>query len=32
VVFNEGRQTGPDAGPLDRAMIVKFTRQFDLGN
>ena len=30
LVFNEGRQTGEDAGPLDRALIVKFTRQFDL--
>jgi hypothetical protein len=31
VVFNEGRQTGEDAGPLDRALVVKFTRQFDVG-
>lgn len=31
VVFNEGRQTGEDARALDRALIVKFTRQFDLG-
>lgn len=31
LVYNEGRQTGSDAGPLDRAVIVKFTRQFDLG-
>jgi hypothetical protein len=32
LVFNEGRQTGEDARALDRAVIVKFTRQFDLGN
>ncbi len=32
VVFNEGRQTGEDSRVLDRAVIVKFTRQFDLGN
>jgi hypothetical protein len=31
VVFNEGRQTGEDSGPLERAVVVKFTRQFDLG-
>jgi len=31
VVFNEGRQTGEEAGPINRAVIVKFTRQFDLG-
>ena len=31
VVFNEGRQTGAEARPLERAVIVKFTRQFDLG-
>ncbi len=31
VVFNEGRQTGSDARPLDRAFVLKFTRQFDLG-
>jgi hypothetical protein len=31
VVFNEGRETGPTARPLQRAVIVKFTRQFDLG-
>ncbi|HEX7025112.1 MAG TPA: hypothetical protein VF187_09880, partial [Gemmatimonadales bacterium] len=32
VVFNEGRETGDNARPLDRAVMVKFTRQFDLGN
>jgi uncharacterized protein DUF5916 len=32
LVFNEGRQTGEDSRALDRAVIVKFTRQFDLGN
>jgi len=31
LVFNEGRQTGENARPLDRAFLVKFTRQFDLG-
>ncbi len=31
VVFNEGRETGEDARPLSRAVIVKFTRQIDLG-
>ena len=32
VVFNEGRETGANPRALDRAVIVKFTRQFDLGN
>jgi len=32
LVFNEGRQTGSDARALDRALILKFTRQLDLGN
>ena len=31
VVFNEGRETGENARPLDRAFLVKFTRQLDLG-
>ncbi len=31
VVFNEGRATGENARPLDRALLVKFTRQLDLG-
>lgn len=31
VVFNEGRQTGAHPRALDRAVVVKFTRQFDLG-
>jgi len=31
LVFNEGRETGENARPLDRAFVVKFTRQFDLG-
>lgn len=31
VVFNEGRETGENARPLDRALLVKFTRQLDLG-
>lgn len=31
LVFNEGRETGSNARPLDRALIVKFTRQLDLG-
>jgi len=31
VVFNEGRETGASPRALDRAVIVKFTRQFDLG-
>ncbi|HET9276412.1 MAG TPA: DUF5916 domain-containing protein [Gemmatimonadales bacterium] len=30
VVYNEGRQTGPGSGPLDRALIVKFTRQVEV--
>ncbi len=30
VVLNEGRETGANARPLDRALVVKFTRQFDL--
>ncbi len=36
VVYNDIENTGPfdrtgyDRGPLDRAFIVKFTRQFDL--
>ncbi|NOT08863.1 MAG: carbohydrate binding family 9 domain-containing protein [Gemmatimonadales bacterium] len=32
VVFNEGRETGPNHRPLDRALAVKFTRQFDLAH
>jgi hypothetical protein len=32
LVFNEGRETGDNARPLDRVFIVKFTRQFDLGS
>ena len=32
VVFNEGRETGDNARPLDRVLVVKFTRQFDIGN
>lgn len=32
LVFNEGRQTGDSPRALDRAVVVKFTRQFDLGN
>ncbi len=32
VVFNEGRETGDNSRPLDRVVVVKFTRQFDLGN
>ncbi len=31
VVYNEGRATGLDSGLTDRALVVKFTRQFDLG-
>ncbi len=31
LVFNEGRETGPNARPLDRAFLAKFTRQLDLG-
>ena len=30
VVLNEGRETGVNARPLQRAVVVKFTRQFDL--
>ncbi len=30
VVLNEGRETGEDARPLERAVVVKFTRQFDV--
>ncbi len=30
VVLNEGRETGANARPLQRAMVVKFTRQIDL--
>ena len=30
VVYNEGRQTGPGSGPLDRALVVKFTRQVEV--
>jgi hypothetical protein len=30
VVLNEGRETGINARPLQRAVVVKFTRQFDL--
>jgi hypothetical protein len=32
VVYNEGRETGANSRPLDRAFVVKFTRQFDLGS
>ncbi len=32
VVFNEGRETGDNSRPLDRVLVIKFTRQFDLGN
>jgi hypothetical protein len=31
LVYNEGRATGEDSGLVDRAFVVKFTRQFDLG-
>ena len=31
VVFNEDRRTGAHPRALDRAVVVKFTRQFDLG-
>ena len=30
VVYNDGRETGDNARPLDRAFLVKFTRQFGL--
>jgi hypothetical protein len=30
VVLNEGRETGVNARPLQRAVVIKFTRQFDL--
>jgi len=32
VVFNEGRETGDNSRPLDRVLVIKFTRQFDLGS
>ncbi|NIM48849.1 MAG: hypothetical protein GTN62_03580 [Gemmatimonadales bacterium] len=32
IVYNEQRQTGTNAGPLDRALIAKFSRQFSLIN
>ncbi|HEV8149826.1 MAG TPA: DUF5916 domain-containing protein [Gemmatimonadales bacterium] len=32
LVFNEGRETGDGARALERAVVVKFTRQFDLGH
>ena len=32
VVYNEGRETGANSRPLERAFVVKFTRQFDLGS
>jgi hypothetical protein len=32
VVVNEGRETGENARALDRAVVVKFTRQFSLSN
>jgi hypothetical protein len=32
VVVNEGRETGENARALDRAVVVKFTRQFNLSN
>jgi hypothetical protein len=31
LVFNEGRETGSNSRPLDRAIIVKFTKQMELG-
>jgi hypothetical protein len=31
LVYNEGRATGEPEGLVDRAFVVKFTRQFDLG-
>ena len=30
VVYNEGRATGEESGLVDRALVVKFTRQLDL--
>ena len=30
VVLNEGRETGENARPLSRAVVIKFTRQLDL--
>ncbi len=30
LVYNEGRRTGRNSGPQERAFIAKFTRQFDL--
>ena len=32
VVYNEGRETGANSRPLERAFVVKFTRQFHLGS
>ena len=32
VVVNEGRETGDNARALDRALVVKFTRKFNLSN
>jgi hypothetical protein len=31
LVYNEGRETGANARQLDRAFVVKFTRQLNLG-
>jgi hypothetical protein len=31
VVFNEGRATGEFSGLVDRALAIKFTRQFEIG-
>jgi len=31
LVINEGRETGSNSRPLDRAIIVKFTKQMELG-
>jgi hypothetical protein len=30
IVLNEGRETGTNSRPLERAVVVKFTRQIDL--
>ena len=30
IVYNEGRATGEESGLVDRALVVKFTRQLDL--
>lgn len=31
IVYNEGRATGEESGLVNRALVVKFSRQFDLG-